>query len=361
MTPRPAALAIASLCSIVALACSATDSSPPGGGGATSTGSEGGASTGAGGATGTGGSVLGTGGSAGGSPKCEPGAGGALPAVDCAQSGIVIDPAYAADYTCLDLGEHPSIPPKWGGLTTKLGDTSTLLLGGAANTDLGQLFEVELVRDAECHIVGFGTAPPVVLGEAAYNDGGVVYGPMDVLFLARWPVNQLGMQKPGSVATDKIVDTQALGVAYSLAALAFVPTGFGGAGKLKLVGWPGGEWYTATYAPDATGTFDISAVTQQTTIVGGPEGFVYIASGNAQFPNDGMLVSEWTANTIAAYEVDGDGNPVPASRKTFVTGLTGAEGAFLDPVSGDFLFSTFAAVNRVIAIRGFAPPAPLPN
>ena len=36
-------------------------------------------------------------------------------------------------------------------------------------------------------------------------------------------------------------------------------------------------------------------------------------------------------------------------------GLTGAEGAFLDPLSGDFLFTTFGGGNRLIAIRGFTP------
>lgn len=38
-----------------------------------------------------------------------------------------------------------------------------------------------------------------------------------------------------------------------------------------------------------------------------------------------------------------------------MTGLTGAEGAFLDPYSGDFLFTTFGGGNRLIAIRGFTP------
>jgi hypothetical protein len=181
------------------------------------------------------------------------------------------------------------------------------------------------------------------------------------MFLARWPVNQLGFMKPASTVTDKVIDTNALGIAYSLAALNFIPTGFDGAGGLRLVSWPDGQWYAADYAADATGTFDILNVTQPTTVVGGPEGFVYIAAGNAQFPKNGMLISEWTANNIAAYEVDAGGNPVPATRTDFVLGLTGAEGAFLDPLSGDFLFSTFAEVNRVIAIRGFKPPPSIPK
>jgi hypothetical protein len=270
-------------------------------------------------------------------------------------------PPYDQSYTCLDLGQDANIPPKWGGLTTLADDPSTLLIGGSANTETGMLYRRGILRDAQCHIVGFTDQPATLHSEAAYNDGGVVYGPGGVLFLARWPVNQLGFMKPGSTVTDKIIDTNALGIGYSLAALNFIPTGFDGAGGLRLVSWPEGQWYSADYAADATGTYDITNVTQPTTVVGGPEGFVYIAAGNAQFPKNGMLISEWTANNIAAYEVDAGGNPVPTTRKDFVLGLTGAEGAFLDPLSGDFLFSTFAEVNRVIAIRGFKPPPEIPK
>ena len=69
-----------------------------------------------------------------------------------------------------------------------------------------------------------------------------------------------------------------------------------------------------------------------------------------------MLVSEYSAGKIGAYDLDGQSNPVPATRKDFVTGLSGAEGALLDPFSGDFLFSTFGGESRIIAVRGFGPP-----
>jgi hypothetical protein len=295
-----------------------------------------------------------------GGASCTPGNGGQI-GVDCASVGIVLEPPYDADYSCLDLGTDGDVPPKWGGLTVALDDPNVLYLGGNANYAEGMLYSIGIVRDAQCHVIGFSGAPATLYAEAAYNDGGVRYGPGDVLFLARWPVNELGFLKPGSTVTDKIIDTEALGVAYSLAALDFVPEGFGGAGQLKLVAWPGGEWYTASYTPDANGTFDLGAVTYETTIVGGPEGVVYIEAGNPQFSVNGMLVAEWSANRIAAYDVDAEGDPIPATRRDFITGLMGAEGAFLDPLSGDFLFSTFADVNRVIVVRGFMPPPPLPE
>ena len=84
-------------------------------------------------------------------------------------------------------------------------------------------------------------------------------------------------------------------------------------------------------------------------------------SGSPQFSGPSLLVSEYGVDEIAAYQVDGNGDPVIASRRAFITGLDGAEGALLDPVTGDFLFSTFGGGSRVIVVRGFrAPPPQLP-
>jgi hypothetical protein len=39
--------------------------------------------------------------------------------------------------------------------------------------------------------------------------------------------------------------------------------------------------------------------------------------------------------------------------------VTGAEGAVIDPVTGDFLFSTFGTgTDRIIRVSGFAAPSP---
>ena len=73
-----------------------------------------------------------------------------------------------------------------------------------------------------------------------------------------------------------------------------------------------------------------------------------------------MLVSEYGSGRVAAFEVDADGDPLVATRRDFITGLSGAEGAFVDPVTGDFLFSTFGGGDRVIVVRGFAPPVSTP-
>jgi hypothetical protein len=71
-----------------------------------------------------------------------------------------------------------------------------------------------------------------------------------------------------------------------------------------------------------------------------------------------MLVAEYSAGTVGSYTIDANGNPVLASRHDFITGLTGAEGAAIDPLTGDFFFSTFGSGNQVFQVRGFTAPPP---
>ena len=80
--------------------------------------------------------------------------------------------------------------------------------------------------------------------------------------------------------------------------------------------------------------------------------------GSTLFTNPSMIVSEYSAGMVSTYEVDSNGDPVESSRRTFMSGLTGAEGAVIDPVTGDFLFSTFGGGSRVIVVSGFAVPEP---
>jgi hypothetical protein len=288
----------------------------------------------------------------------------ALVALPGHASSQVIDPFYAGSYTFADLGSIPGVPPLSGGLnfalTTTGIDFNTLILGGNANDAPGALYAVPLIRDAGNHIVGFG-GPATFYADAAFNDGGVTYGPGGVLFLSRWPENEVGQTKPGSTITDKIVPMAPLGVTESTGGLTFVPLGHPGAGQLKYVSWPTGLFYTLTIAPDGAGTYDITGATFETTIGGGPEGFAYVPLGSPLFGTPSMIVSEFTDNMVSTYELDASGNPVPATRRTFMTGLEGAEGALIDPVTGDFLFSTFGGGDRVIVVQGFAAVIPEPS
>lgn len=268
--------------------------------------------------------------------------------------GQTIDPFYAGSYSYTDLGSAPNVPSQYGGLTLLAGSANTLLIGGSANTASGALYAVGVTRDSNGHINGF-TGTSTVYASAEYNDGGVTYGPGGVLFASRWPVNELGQYLPGSSAPDKIVNLAALGVAGSNAAVGFVPASYPGAGRMKLSSWSGGQFYDATYAPDGLGTFDILSVTETAVLPGGPEGFVYVPPGSPLFAGPSMLVSEYSAGNVAAYDVDANGDPIVGSRRDFITGLSGAEGAFIDPYTGDFLFSTFGGGSRIIVVQGFVP------
>ena len=277
-------------------------------------------------------------------------------------AGQTLNAPFSGSYSVQDLGQVPGVPDRLGGLTLKAGTTDRLLIGGQANDPAGALYEVGLVRDASGHIVGF-SGPATRFADAAFNDGGVTYGPGGVLFLARWPENELGQTKPGSAITDKVIDLTPLGIESSLASMQFVPQGQPGAGSLKLAGYRGGGWYDADVVADGTGTYDLANVREiaDSRIQGGPEGFVYVPGGSPQFSGSSLLVSEYGVDEVAAYRVDANGDPIIASRRSMISGLDGAEGALLDPVTGDFLFSTFGGGSRVVAVRGFrAPPPPLP-
>ena len=162
----------------------------------------------------------------------------------------VLSPPFDASYSITDLGAPAGVPTRFGGLTLKAGTTNKLLLGGAANGADGALYEVTVSRDAQGHINGFvGTATRAA--DAAYNDGGVTYGPGGVLFLARWPNNELGQTKPGSAITDKIIPLAPFGIESSLAALLFVPPGLPGAGRLKMAATAAAPGTTRPSSPTA--------------------------------------------------------------------------------------------------------------
>src|SRR5437588_9367639 len=70
-----------------------------------------------------------------------------------------IAPAFAANYSFLDLGAAAGVPTNYVGIVFKAGDPNTLLLGGAANGAAGAIYQVGVTRGAGNHIIGLsGTA-----------------------------------------------------------------------------------------------------------------------------------------------------------------------------------------------------------
>lgn len=274
--------------------------------------------------------------------------------------GQTIEPYYQCAYQFTDIGSPPGVPTPLGGLVFKAGDTETLLIGGSANYSDGVIHEVPVVRDAENRVIGFG--PSSTLFAAAPNiDGGLCYAPNGVLLYSRYSMNYIGQIRPGETTTAREDNLSTLGFSDSVGAFMIVPDGFPGAGRFKILPYNSGQWHDTTLTPDGAGTYDIGTPQTDILLGGGPEGIVYVEAGASLFPYGGMLVSEYSNGMIATYEFDANGDPIPQSRRDFITGLGGAEGGTRDPVTGDFLFSTFGGGNRVIVVNGFTPDCDIPS
>jgi hypothetical protein len=280
-------------------------------------------------------------------------AGGALSQAAMAQT---LDPLYAGSYSIQSLSAPPGVPPNLGGLTFKYDDPNTLLIGGTANAPVAAVYSIGLTRGCLGQIVGF-TGVATQFCSAPRIDGGLIYGPSHVLLYVTYSDHLLGEVKIGSTAPDKIIDLATFGFHGSTGTLMQVPPGFGGAGSLKIISYSFGDSYTTTLLPDGSGTFDLAPLQAAPLLPFGIEGIVYIHAGNPQFAQDSALVSNYSTGQVVAYQIDSNGDPITATAQVFMTGLNGAEGAAIDPVTGDFLFSTFGGTG-VIVVHGFVDHCP---
>ncbi len=265
----------------------------------------------------------------------------------------VIQQPFAGVYAYTDLGSVPGLPPPYGGVTFKLGDNNTLLIGGSANNPTGAIHEVGVTRDNTGRITGFA-GPATLYATAPRIDGGLAYGPGGVLFYTTYNTNTLGQIKPGSTSADRIDSLLPLGVSSSTGAVNFVPTGFAGAGEMKIVSYNASTFYGFTLSPDSNGTYDLLPSNGPVQLVGGLEGVLYVPPGSSLIPDyQYVLITEYGLGSVSLYQVNAQGNPVPASRLPFLTGLSGAEGACTDPVTGALVFSTYGGGSRVVLVEGF--------
>ncbi|GDY00103.1 hypothetical protein LBMAG48_25060 [Phycisphaerae bacterium] len=265
----------------------------------------------------------------------------------------VVAPQYVNNYAIFNLGPVPGVPGSYGGVAMSNTDPDLMLIGGNANASTGGVYSIRVRRNQCGNITGFiGTAQ--LVSTAPQIDGGLFVTTDNVILTTRYNDNGINMIKPGSTAPDKVVSLTPLGVASSTGSLTIVPQGLPGAGRLKIASYNASTFYDATISPDGLGTYNVSNVTLTANIQGGPEGIAYVPSGSPLFPNPALLIAEYGGGLISAWDINANGDPVPGTRRSFITGLSGAEGAFLDITSGDFLFSTFGGGGRVIVVQGFA-------
>ncbi|MDZ4796669.1 MAG: hypothetical protein SGI92_00800 [Bryobacteraceae bacterium] len=276
------------------------------------------------------------------------------------QATPTVDPLFAGAYSITSLGV-PNVPTDFGGLLVNPADPNSLMLVGQANRDEAAIYDLPLTRDAGGHVTGFagpGTFRASAYGLTGGADGSLVLGPGGVLFYSSYPDNHIGQIKPGSTAPDKLINLiPQTGVASSLGGLQFVPDGFPGAGRLKLANYSVGRWYDATVSPDGTGTYNVTVTPGEGLFLGGSfEGVFYVPIGSLVFPFPSVLIADYKYEEIAMFQVDANGDPIPESRRTFISGLRGAEGITQDPVTGDLLVSTFGFGHNLYRIGGFNTP-----
>lgn len=264
---------------------------------------------------------------------------------------------FSTAYNVCDLGHFTTAPSGPHAIAFKFDDPNTVLIEGH-----GILYSMPVVRDAENHITGF-SSPISTFATTAEEGSALVYGPGSVLFYNRWTLDEVGEFKPGSTVPDAIQGLKPLGVNTWVTGMNFVPAGFPHSGELKLISQVQGgmsNWYSAAIEPDGAGTFNITSATLVTTTLPSSMQFTYVMPGSPNFSDyHAILATEWGPSTVAAYSLDSDGNPIPASRQVFMTGLGAASGEAMDPVTGDIIFSGGGA-SGLVSVRGFASP-PKPN
>jgi len=268
--------------------------------------------------------------------------------------GQSITPEFANAYSLADLGTVAGVPTPYGGLAIDPANPGVLLLGGSANNASGAIYSVPVIRNAENHIISFGT--PTLRSTAPNIDGGLFVTPEGLIVYAGYPINTIGQILPGSAVPNRITTMSALNVPSSLGAVTMVPSGFPGAGRWKTASYNGGGWsdLPAT-GPDAQGLYTFGTATLVPgSNLSGPEGITYVPRCSPLIPGPAVMVAEYSAGRIAVLDVNASGDPIWATKRILVQSLSGAEGAAIDPVTGDFLFSTFGGSNRLWRVSGFA-------
>lgn len=284
-----------------------------------------------------------------------------LARLNAVQGQVLTAEFVNAGYAVEVLGIVPDLPSPYGGLTIRADEPNTLYIGGSANTSSGAIYAVPLIRDGLTNrITGFA-GPAVLHATGPFIDGGLSFTPSGTLLFTQYTpltLNSLGQILPdGSYVTTQITS---LGVSPSIGSHAFVPDGYPGAGNLIVSSYNASILYRLPFSVDGDGLHAFGAPTAAVDVLGtatGPEGIAYVPLGSAAFPVPSLVVSAYGLNKVVAFEVGPDGLPNTATARDMVIGLTGAEGAWIDPLTGDYLFSTFGGGSGVVRVSGFELPS----
>lgn len=268
-----------------------------------------------------------------------------------AANAQTIQPPYATNYTFHNIGSASGLPGGYGGLTFLYNDPNTLLIGGSADSASGGIYAIKVARGSNNHITGFSGSASLV-ATAPDIDGGLIYGPNNILFFTQIPDNAIGEIPSGSTSPSYYADLYAQSVSPSVGSLMIVPTGFGGAGHVKITSYNANAWYDSTLFDNGDGTYDFTTSGIIVTVVKGPEGIAFVPAGSPNFPFNSVLVVGGYAGRIVAYQTDSNGDPVTTTAQDFMINLNAPLGAAFDPTTGDLLFSLTNS-NQILVVSGF--------
>jgi hypothetical protein len=257
-----------------------------------------------------------------------------------------LQPPYSSSYTLVSLG--PGGQEGFGAITFL--NPSTLLLG---NGEGGFIYSIPVTRGSNGHVTSLGTA---TLYASVQVDAGLEIGPGGVLFARAEGSSTLYEFLPGSMSPNLTVNLTTYGdPSDGVGTLQFVPSGFPGAGVLKMPDFESGAWYDVALAANGSGTYNVTAVTGPNgTPNPYPQGIFYVPLGSPQFSSPSVLVNQYYTGPIRAYAVDSDGNPMGSGAPFIASAGLEPWGAAFDPLTGDMFFTTFDP-SDVYEVQGFSP------
>ncbi|MFL5329084.1 MAG: hypothetical protein ACJ8C4_09215 [Gemmataceae bacterium] len=277
--------------------------------------------------------------------------------VATANASPVLAAPFAGTYTITNIGLAAGVPTSIAGLTEQISNSNALLIGGNANTPSGAIYSIGLTRNAGGHISGFSGSASV-FASASNIDAGLAYGPSNVLFATTYNDNKILQYKSGSTTPDKIINLTSLGLDGSTGGLAFVPSGFTGAGSLWISSYLSGKMYRADVVPDGLGTFNITNVSNIATLPTLLENFAWVPNSAPIFSSSSqhVLTALGSPNSVMAYSLNANGFPTTANGQTFISGFTNVPvGMSFDYLTGDLLISEWSVTGAVYVVSGFTP------
>jgi hypothetical protein len=291
---------------------------------------------------------------------------GAL-AIAAPARGATIDTANFPDYTVRDVtlvngaGTLFVSDILYGGISLQATfsngvltyDPNTLLLVGpkGSSDQSGKLVSIGVTRDAAGHIVSLaGTEKQILSGFQGLQSGLAFFGdnllftssntqstpPTSSVFayLNNPPANANRNENPLTLPGADVLD-----------GLALVPPGFPGSAAPTNVRFDAGtDWFSATVTPNPNPA--LGAVVTGSQVAGisfagvltQPSGIGYLGP-QRDFAAQSVLIGDHASGTVFDFAIDANGNPITSSGKRLLFGMTGPNGIFQDPFTGDILIA----------------------